>query len=206
MTTKANYATNKSNYVHRPWRQIERSKILGPYLDIFRGSRFPPLRCECSGIPNSIGSKWLRLGTSRNGNIGVGLPWQGCILVTGSGKDNVGLASDDYCEDFKKGTRIISGSLPWRILINTMLFQVHRKFKFEIGFRCNIYSAYPSWPLFTESICQYKQIDHRGQREILVYKYPSQAQNAERIPGQCSETTINASKAERANAVTRLAD
>jgi hypothetical protein len=51
-----------------------------------------------------------------------------------------------------------------------------------------------------------KQIDHEGQHKNLAYKHPSQAQNAERFTGQYSETTINASKAERANAVRRLAD
>jgi hypothetical protein len=87
-----------------------------------------------------------------------------------------------------------------------MLFQVRRKLKFEIEFRCIMCDACPSWPLFTESICQYKQIDHRGQHEILAYKHPSQAQNAERVTRQCSETTINASKAERENGVTGMAD
>jgi hypothetical protein len=66
--------------------------------------------------------------------------------------------------------------------------------------------ACPSWPLSTKTICQYKQIDHRGQHKILAYKHPGQAQNAERVTGQYSEPTINASKAERENAVTRLAD
>ncbi|EPS26197.1 hypothetical protein PDE_01133 [Penicillium oxalicum 114-2] len=54
--------------------------------------------------------------------------------------------------------------------------------------------------------CRYKQIDHKGQHRNLVYKCPGQAQNAERVMGQYSETAINGSKAKRENAVTRLAD